>query len=125
MNTNPSVGGRGKRAPYQTVHFRIPKALKLTVQELAAAYKYLATDYGDEFDPALIKAAKDSLFDAAETLKQQNVALEQQVQDLRSSALNDDFKQLASRILKQSLKLKANADEETKQKIREIIALLS
>ena len=46
---NFTKGGRGKKAPYETVHYRIPKPLKLTIQKLANAYKnLLGTKYSDE-----------------------------------------------------------------------------
>ena len=42
-------GGRGKKAPYETIHYRIPKSLKSTIQKLANAYKKLfGTKYFDE-----------------------------------------------------------------------------
>ena len=45
---NFTKGGRGKKAPYETVHYRIPKPLKLTIQKLANAYKNLLdTKYFD------------------------------------------------------------------------------
>ena len=46
---NFTKGGRGKKAPYETVHYRIPKPLKSTIQKLANAYKsLLGTKYSDE-----------------------------------------------------------------------------
>ena len=46
---NFTKGGRGKKAPYETVHYRIPKPLKLTIQKLTNAYKnLLGTKYSDE-----------------------------------------------------------------------------
>ena len=42
-------GGRGKKAPYETVHYRIPKPLKSTVQKLSNTYRNLfGTKYSDE-----------------------------------------------------------------------------
>ena len=47
---NFTKGGRGKKAPYETVHYRILKPLKLTIQKLTNAYKsLLGTKYFDEF----------------------------------------------------------------------------
>ena len=46
---NFTKGGRGKKAPYETLHYRIPKPLKSTIQKLANAYKnLLGTKYSDE-----------------------------------------------------------------------------
>ena len=47
--TDFTKGGRGKKAPYKTVYYRIPKPLKSTVQKLSNAYKNLfGTKYFDE-----------------------------------------------------------------------------
>lgn len=40
--SNPGKGGRGKLAPYKTIHYRIPEPIKSTVERLAAAYRTLA-----------------------------------------------------------------------------------
>ena len=46
---NFTKGGRGKRAPYETVYYRILKSLKLTIQKLANTYKnLLGTKYSNE-----------------------------------------------------------------------------
>ena len=47
--TEINKGGRGKKAPYKTVHYRIPEPLKITIQLLANKYKNLiGTKYCDE-----------------------------------------------------------------------------
>ena len=47
--TGYTKGGRGKKAPYETVHYRIPKPLKSTVQKLSNTYRNLfGTKYSDE-----------------------------------------------------------------------------
>ncbi len=47
--TNFTKGGRGKKAPYETVHYRIPKPLKSTIQKLSNTYRNLVgTKYSDE-----------------------------------------------------------------------------
>ena len=46
---NFTKGGRGKKAPYETVHYRIPKPIKSTVQKLSNTYKNLfGTKYSNE-----------------------------------------------------------------------------
>ena len=37
--TDFTKGGRGKKAPYETVHYRVPKPLKSTVQKLSNTYR--------------------------------------------------------------------------------------
>ena len=39
--TSISKGGRGKRAPYTTTHYRIPEPIKPIVEQLADAYRLL------------------------------------------------------------------------------------
>ena len=47
--TDFTKGGRGKKAPYETVHYRIPKPLKSTIQKLSNTYRNLfGTKYSDE-----------------------------------------------------------------------------
>ena len=46
---NFTKGGRGKKAPYETVYYRIPKPLKSTIQKLTNTYKnLLGIKYSDE-----------------------------------------------------------------------------
>ena len=44
--SNPGRGGRGKSAPYSSVHYRIPEPIKPTVERLAAAYRIMVADVG-------------------------------------------------------------------------------
>ncbi len=47
--TDFTKGGRGKKAPYETVHYRIPKPLKSTIQKLSNTYRnLLGTKYSEE-----------------------------------------------------------------------------
>ena len=47
--TDFTKGGRGKKAPYETVHYRIPKPLKSTIQKLSNTYRNLLdTKYSEE-----------------------------------------------------------------------------
>ena len=47
--TDFSKGDRGKKAPYETVHYRVLKPLKSTVQKLSNSYRNLfGTKYSDE-----------------------------------------------------------------------------
>lgn len=47
-------GGRGKKAPYDSTHYRIPTPLKPLIEELAANYRELVQEYQDPNDPNLI-----------------------------------------------------------------------
>jgi dTDP-4-amino-4,6-dideoxygalactose transaminase len=44
---NKPVGGRGKKAPYESTHIRIPEPIKHRVEELKALY---ANDNLEEYD---------------------------------------------------------------------------
>lgn len=44
---NKPVGGRGKKAPYESTHIRIPEPIKHRVEELKALY---ANDCLEEYD---------------------------------------------------------------------------
>ena len=58
--TNPGIGGRGKRAPYKTTHYRMPVALKPVVEEMAAKYRELVDEFEVD-DPALIDAVVSAI----------------------------------------------------------------
>ena len=58
---NPAKGGRGKRAPYETVMCRTPEPIKFLAEELTAKYRELLNDYEDPEDPALIAAVRNAI----------------------------------------------------------------
>lgn len=58
---NPAKGGRGKRAPYNTVMSRVPEPIKSLAEELSAKYRELVNDYENPDDPALIAAVKKAI----------------------------------------------------------------
>ena len=49
MTMSKPKGGRGKRAPYQTTHIRVPLALKPAVERAIAEFRELAVS--GEIDP--------------------------------------------------------------------------
>lgn len=54
--SNSTKGGRGKRAPYETVMCRTPKPIKAVIEERIAKYRELVNDYENPEDPQLIAA---------------------------------------------------------------------
>lgn len=48
--SDPTKGGRGQKAPYQTTHYRIPEPIKPVVEQLATAYKRLIANGVDTED---------------------------------------------------------------------------
>lgn len=60
--SNPGKGGYGKRAPYETIHYRIPMPIKPVVKMLADRFRELIG--GSTVDPKgdkLIKRVKDAI----------------------------------------------------------------
>jgi len=136
QHNNPAAGGRGKRAPYNTIHYRIPHAIKSSVEKISKAYKALVSDYDNPYDQRLIEEAEgaisisevlqiEALLVELAMVKEQNLEISNRLAAAEESAgnldLSNEEKKLLDRILRQSLKLKANSEEETKQHIREVI----
>lgn len=76
-------GGRGKKAPYESSHYRIPTPLKPLVEELAANYRELVQKYQDPEDPNLINgtlmACAGNQVEKNESQSQHEAALTQDV----------------------------------------------
>lgn len=58
--SSPSRGGRGKKAPYKTVHYRIPEPIKASVERFAMAYRILSFDNDLEGCKNLIKSVDNA-----------------------------------------------------------------
>ena len=69
MNTKP-VGGRGKRAPYQTAIVRVPVPLVETVDRLATSYRESVLVLNHEADDVLLPVAEFSLLSSKEAVEQ-------------------------------------------------------
>lgn len=54
-------GGRGKRAPYQTVMYRIPAPIKSAVEMMGHAYRLLVDGVADPNGEQLIKRVEDAI----------------------------------------------------------------
>lgn len=50
-------GGRGKKAPYESMHYRIPMPLKPAIENIASRYRDLISEYDQPDNPDLINAA--------------------------------------------------------------------
>lgn len=59
--TNPGRGGRGKIAPYQTIHYRIPKPIKPTTERLAAVYRLLVGTNFEEGVQVLLQQVDEAI----------------------------------------------------------------
>ena len=103
---NPGVGGRGKRAPYKTTHYRIPIAIKPIVEEMARKYRELVDEYEVD-DSALIEAVINA------------INCEQTNKNIDSEKI-----ELAIEILNEALLLKANVGGAIKRKVEEALKLM-
>ena len=52
-------GGRGRKAPYDSMHYRIPMPLKPAIENIASRYRDLVGNYDSIDNPDLINAAID------------------------------------------------------------------
>jgi hypothetical protein len=106
-SNNPGVGGRGKRAPYKTTHYRMPIALKPIVEEMARKYRELVDEYEVD-DPALVEAVINAICP-----KQTN------------KNIDSEKIELAIEILNSALTLKANSGGAIKRKVEEALKLMN
>ncbi|AFY75202.1 hypothetical protein Syn7502_03340 [Synechococcus sp. PCC 7502] len=67
MPNKNALGGRGKKAPYKTEHYRIPAPIKPLVQALANHYRELASQNKGEL----------SFADLVDQIKEQAISLDQ------------------------------------------------
>jgi hypothetical protein len=143
--TDISKGGRGKRAPYTTEHYRIPTPLKAVINEICNNYRELVQNYYDPYDSQLIDSAvkgtspQDSLIldldtrlatanKTIEELREENEYLQKYLADKVSFLEkviqhNHELKVNQDKILTQALKLRANAGGAIKREIEKAIAL--
>jgi NifU-like protein involved in Fe-S cluster formation len=110
--SNYNKGGRGKKAPYQTVHYRIPEPMKSTVQTLAEHYRQLANTKSIDEANKMLEQVQDIIT---------NEQLENKKPDTKFSEL--DLDQVV-KLLQEALKLKANTGGLIKNKVREVLNIL-
>ena len=65
QNSEFQKGGRGKKAPYETTHARIPAPLKAQISELIDKYQKYVEGGGDADNPPVFKDGQDAAEDAA------------------------------------------------------------
>jgi hypothetical protein len=90
-SNNPGIGGRGKKAPYDTTLTRIPIALKSTVESLASKYRELVGEFEDSLDENLIAAVATKELSQPEKAEIILQAIETYVQ-YRSQSYRPTFK---------------------------------
>lgn len=94
--SNPGTGGRGKLAPYTTVHYRIPKPIKETVERLAGAYRTLLVDRSWDSCDELLRQVNSAIADAVDFDKQQVVEQNEELENLQKqlNLANEQIRQL-------------------------------
>lgn len=149
--TNPGIGGRGKRAPYKTTHYRMPVALKPVVEEMAAKYRELVDEFEVD-DPALIDAVVSAIATSDLKNTEELSLMSEQIKSLeiQLKLSNKENKELTEKlalieksnytlleqlkklkcppqailVLENALLLKANAGGAIKEKIKEALHLI-
>ncbi len=120
--SSPSRGGRGKKAPYTTIHYRIPEPIKPTVERFATAYKIVVNqeNSGDKartlinsVDDTLVAVLDSSNATELEDLKLQLSAAQKQIEKLTLE------REKSASILHPALKFPANNASKIKAAIRE------
>jgi hypothetical protein len=114
-------GGRGYKAPYETHQIRVPDPIANQVHKLIESYQeYINNDGNPNEPPEFISDNKpvNRFIDEIETLRNNNSQLLEKIQDINTN------KNKAIDLLKQSLKLKANAGGAIKKEIEKALSLL-
>lgn len=132
-------GGRGKKAPYESVMYRIPLPIKPVVEALANSYRLLVDNVSETNSENLLKRVTDTIIESSypsgnnphnnnqelDELKAEIEILKKiQEQDRELWAAKMHKLSLAVNILKESLNLKANAGGKNKNSIREALLLI-
>lgn len=99
--SNLVKGGRGKKAPYETTHYRIPEPIKPVVEAMADRYRLLVITED-------VSSGKQMLERVQETIASKG----------GTKLLSDADRWKVISLLEEALKLKANAGGAIKEKIR-------
>lgn len=85
--TNPGKGGRGKNAPYDTVHYRIPESIKPVVERFAACYRILIGSGVKEDCDRLLQNVDSAITNTLEGEKHQVTIHEAIIEKLQNDLL--------------------------------------
>jgi hypothetical protein len=108
-----SKGGRGKKAPYKTGHYRIPQPIKPTVEMLADQYRELVVNDSESEASAMLERVNEAIVGSQKT------------ENKPGTNFNEADLEQVINILQEALKLKANAGGAIKERIKEVLNLLS
>ena len=99
--SNLVKGGRGKKAPYETTHYRIPEPIKPVVEMMADRYRFLVITEDASVGERMLDQVQEAVISKGGT-----------------KLLSDADRRKVISLLEEALKLKANAGGAIKEKIR-------
>jgi RNA processing factor Prp31 len=105
-------GGRGKKAPYKTGHYRIPQPIKPTVEVLANQYRELVTNNSESEAYSMLERVSEA------------IVITQKVENKTGTNFSEANLEQVVDILQEALKLKANAGGAIKERIKQVLAIL-
>jgi hypothetical protein len=94
-------GGRGKKAPYETTHYRIPEPIKPVVEAIADRYRFLVITEDASAGERMLDRVQEVVTPKGGT-----------------KLLSNTDRRKAISLLEEALTLKANAGGAIKEKIR-------
>lgn len=112
-------GGRGYKAPYQTHQVRVPDPIATQVHSLIERYQDYIADGGNPNSPPQLLDVHKPIDDLSNKLEEEVRILEEKLKAV------DKFKSRVASILREALKLKANAGGAIKKEIEKALDLLN
>lgn len=114
---NPGRGGRGKRAPYETMMCRVPQPLKPTVEAMANRYRELVTNFQDPYDPDLVAAVISAIAPEAPGAPPGQPDLEKLTDTEKFSQLQNQVTELQKQV--KNLEAKLNCGHKQKKELED------
>ena len=110
-------GGRGHKAPYSTIHYRIPTLIKPTVERLAYKFKEVVYDHlGVE---NLLERVNQAIDNNNDGNQEKTNKLLEQLEYFQSEVVKlKEEKEIAFKVLKEALAVRGNKAGEIKSLIR-------
>ena len=110
-------GGRGHKAPYSTIHYRIPTLIKPTVEKLA--YKFREVVYDHLGVENLLERVDQVIDNGNEKNQEETNKLLEQLEHFQSEVIKlKEEKAIALKVLREALAVKGNKAGEVKSLIR-------
>ncbi|MFN6475269.1 hypothetical protein [Nostoc sp. DedQUE07] len=120
--SNPGVGGRGKKAPYESIHQRTPMPIKPMMEVLVSRYRELVMDYADPEDPALLAQVASALAPRSGDSHQELEAAHRKAESLQTELKNLQRKlNERDQMLSELFTIHDNYDAQVKDKIKKAL----